>query len=41
MYVLTIVLIGLVMSCKEQVKEQKLDFAHQIVKENNEDLKKK
>jgi len=32
-----IVLVGLVMSCEEQVEEQKLDFAHQNVKASNED----
>ena len=32
MYVLTIVLAGIAMSCEEQVEEQKLDFTHQNVK---------
>ena len=36
-----IALVGLVMSCKEQVKQHKLDFAYQNVKARNEDLKKK
>ena len=37
MYVLTIVLAGLAMSCEEQVEEQKMDFAHQNVEASNED----